>query len=215
MADTVPSKITERLLAFCRTVAPTRPRFIPSKPSTDAQPSACFDNTERKVERAGGSLVCGWAIWSLPGVYYEAEHHGVWQNRRGAFIDVSPQINGSRRILFLPDPEAAYDPLSYRSNILQAATNDPLATEFVELANRRNQIQDGYREGGARIALLTCQISANCLGYSCACSTSGTRCSADNPPTDSEWERPIKFRRQCCQAAPEGTASRATAQRET
>jgi hypothetical protein len=27
--------------------------------------------------------------------------------------------------------------------------------EFVELANRRNQIQDAYREGGTRIAVFT------------------------------------------------------------
>lgn len=155
MVDTVPSRITEPLLAFCRTIAPARPRFIPSKPSADAQPSACFDNTARKIDRAGGSLESGCAIWSLHGIYYEAEHHGVWRNRRGDLIDVSPQINGSRRILFLPDPDADYDPLKHRSNILQAATYDPLAIEFVELANRSNQIQDSYREGGNRIVTFT------------------------------------------------------------
>lgn len=155
MVDTVPRTINEPLLAFCHTIAPGRPRFIPSKPSTDAQPSACFDNTARKVERAGGSLACGWAIWSLLGLYFEAEHHGVWQNRRGDLVDVSPQINGARRILFLPDPDAPYDPLNHRSNILWPATDDPMAIEFVELANRRNQIQDAYREAGTRIAVFT------------------------------------------------------------
>ena len=104
MVDTVPRTINEPLLAFCDIIAPRRPKFIPSKPSADAQPSACFDNAARKVERAGGSLVSGWAIWTVPGIYLEAEHHGVWQNKRGDLIDVSPQMNAGRRLLFLPDP---------------------------------------------------------------------------------------------------------------
>jgi hypothetical protein len=155
MIDTVPSKITEPLLAFCRTISPHPPKFIPSRPSADAQASACFDNVGRKVSRAGGSIACGWAIWRLPGVYFEAEHHGVWRNRRGELVDVSPQINGARRILFLPDPEVQYDPLGYRSNVLQPASDDPLAVEFVQLANRRNAIQDAYREGGVRMAVFS------------------------------------------------------------
>ncbi len=153
--DTVPHRVTEQVLAFCRTIAPGRPTFISSKPSTDAQPSACFDNVARKVERAGGSVASGWVIWSVPGIYFEAEHHGVWRNRRGELIDVSPQPNSGRRILFLPDPGAPYDPLRHRSNILRPASDDPRAIELVELANRRNQIQDAYRQGGNRIARFT------------------------------------------------------------
>jgi hypothetical protein len=155
MANTVPPKITEPLLAFCRAIAPGRPQFIPSKPSADAQPSACFDNTLLKITRAGGSIAYGWAIWSRPGIYFEAEHHGVWRNRRGDLVDVSPQFNGARKILFLPDADARYDPLKHRSNVLRPASDNPLAVEFVALANRRNQIQDAYREGGNRIAMFT------------------------------------------------------------
>lgn len=155
MVDTVPEKISALLLDFCHTIASGRPRFIPSKPSADAETSACFDNVARKVERAGGSLASGWAIWSVRGIYFEAEHHGVWRNRRGELVDVSPQPNSGRRILFLPDPDAPYDPLKHRSNVLRPASDDPRAIEFVELANRRNEIQDAYREGGNRIALFT------------------------------------------------------------
>lgn len=155
MVDTVPYGITEALLAFCRNIAPSRPTFIPSKPSADAQVSACFDNVARKVERAGGSVESGWAVWSVPGIYFEAEHHGVWRNRRGELVDVSPQPNKARQILFLPDSEVPYDPLRYRSNILRPASDDPLAIELVDLVNRRNEIQDAYRVGGNRIALFT------------------------------------------------------------
>lgn len=155
MIDTVPQQLSAPLLDFCQSIARARPAFIPSKPSMDAQPSACFDNVARKVERAGGSVAWGWAIWSVPRIYFEAEHHGVWRNRRGELVDVSPQPNSARRILFLPDPDTPYDPLEHRSNILRPASDDPRAIEFVELATRRNQIQDAYREGGNRIALFT------------------------------------------------------------
>ena len=155
MLNTVPRAISAALEAFCLSIAPSRPLFIRSKPSATAEPSACFDNVFRKIERAGGSMVHGWAIWTVPGVCFEAEHHGAWRRRGGEVIDVSPQLNNARRILFLPDSEATYDPLIHRRNIIRAVEGYPLAAEFVELANRRNSIQDAYRIDANRVALFT------------------------------------------------------------
>lgn len=129
--------------------------FVASKPSAGAVQSFCFDNVAQKMERAGGTVAYGWAIWSFPDIYFEAEHHGVWRNRQGKLTDVSPQLNSARRILFLPDPQATYDPLSYRSNVLKAAGDNPLAVEFVRLANARNALLDKYREGGARLVAIS------------------------------------------------------------
>ena len=153
--NTVPKAISAEIKAFCLSIAPSRPQFIRSKPSATAEPSACFDNVARKIARAGGSMACGWAIWNVPGVCYEAEHHGAWRSPRGEIVDVSPQPNNARRIMFLPDEAAIYDPQAHRSNIIRPAEGNPLATEFVELANRRNAIQDAYRTGGNRVAFFT------------------------------------------------------------
>jgi hypothetical protein len=109
----------------------------------------------RKVARVGGSISSGWAIWTMPGVYIEAEHHGVWRRRTGDLVDVSPQSSLPKRILFLPDPAAVYDPLVHRDNVLVAASDDPAAVEFVALGNRRNAIHGAYRAGGNRLALFT------------------------------------------------------------
>lgn len=155
MPDTVPKAVTPGIRAFCRTLAEGEPVFVRCRPDGDAVASECFDNVARKVARAGGSVLSGWAIWTTPGVYHEAEHHGVWRRRTGELVDVSPQPNLPKRILFLPDPDAVYDPLVYRNNVLEAASDEPAAVEFVALGNRRNEIHGTYRAGGNRLALFT------------------------------------------------------------
>jgi hypothetical protein len=152
--NTVPKAITPALLAFCRQVSTARPIYVRSRPGSDAQPSACFDNVARKVERAGGDIAYGWAIWHVPGLYYEAEHHGVWRNRQRALLDVSPQLDQVPKILFLSDSDAVYDPAAFRPNRFKAANDSALALEFVELARARNDLLNRYRSEYT-IAMLT------------------------------------------------------------
>ncbi|MBF9151686.1 hypothetical protein [Novosphingobium jiangmenense] len=143
--NTVPKSITPELKSFCQSISSDRPVYIRSKRSSDAQASACFDNVARKISRAGGSIAYGWAIWQIPGLYFEAEHHGVWRNRRGDLLDVSPQLGDVAKILFLPDAAAVYDPSRFRSNVIAPASNSPVAIEFVAMAKARNAILDRYR----------------------------------------------------------------------
>jgi hypothetical protein len=112
MLDTVPKALSQELRAFCATLSGSRPVFVRRRPDGDAPPSACFDNVARKIGRAGMSSVHGWAIWTVPGFYREAEHHGVWRKRAGELVDVPPQPNAPKRVLFLPIDAAVYDALS-------------------------------------------------------------------------------------------------------
>ncbi|MDO7837410.1 hypothetical protein Q4610_20405 [Sphingobium sp. HBC34] len=145
--NTLPKSITPELLSFCQSISPERPVYVRSKRSSDAQMSACFDNVARKITRAGGTTAYGWAIWHIPGLYFEAEHHGVWRRRSGELIDVSPQLGDVSKILFLPDRTAVYDPSQFRSNVIAPVNDTPLATEFVAMAKARNAILDRYRTG--------------------------------------------------------------------
>ena len=62
-------------------------------------------------------------------------------------MDVSPQINQARRILFLPDPNQVFEP---KKNLFDVASDDPEVHKFVQLARERYDIYHEYRKTGAR-----------------------------------------------------------------
>lgn len=137
---TVPQKISTEIQSFCRTISSSDPVFVQSIPIQRAKQSHCFDNVERKIAKSGGSVCFGWAIWHQPSLYFEAEHHAVWRNKYGKLIDVSPQHGKSRRMLFLPDEEATYDPFSPRQNIVKPDGNSARAVEIAALGNQRHSL---------------------------------------------------------------------------
>lgn len=138
--DTVPRSLTPALLEFCASIAPAEPVFILSVPIRRAMTSFCFDNVAQKVREKGGSIGYGWAIWHMPGLYFEAEHHAVWRNKLDNLIDVSPQMGGRRRLLFLSDESAIYDAFALRPNIMAPDGNSERARQMVDLGNRRHAL---------------------------------------------------------------------------
>jgi hypothetical protein len=138
--DTVPRSLTRALLEFCASIAPAEPVFIPSVPIKRGMMSFCFDNVAQKVREKGGSIAYGWAIWHMPGLYFEAEHHAVWRNKLGNIIDVSPQMGGRKRLLFLSDESALYDPFAPRPNVIAPDGDSGRARQMVDLANRRHAL---------------------------------------------------------------------------
>ena len=163
--DTLPRGLSPGLLDFCRSISSERPRFVASRPRQDARPSECFINVARRIEGRGGTMECGWAIWHLPGAYFEAEHHGIWRKSNGELVDVSPQLNGYKKVLFLPDPDAPYEFGTFRPNIIRAASTDHRALDLVDLSLRRNQILNAYRPkdlGSARAVPISHADHAEC-----------------------------------------------------
>lgn len=114
--NTVPRALTPALMEFCASISAAAPVFVPSVPIKRGVTSFCFENVAQKVREKGGSTAYGWAIWHMPGLYFEAEHHAVWRNKLGNLIDVSPQMGGRKRLLFLSDESAIYDPYAVRPN---------------------------------------------------------------------------------------------------
>lgn len=147
--NTVPCSLTPALLEFCASIAPAEPVFISSVPIKRATTSFCFDNVAQKVREKGGSMAYGWAIWHMPGLYFEAEHHAVWRNKLGNLIDVSPQMGGRRRLLFLLDESAVYDPFALRPNIMAPDGDTERARQMVALGNRRHALLIRCRVAGS------------------------------------------------------------------
>jgi hypothetical protein len=104
-----PPVITPQIEAFCQSVKPGgEPHYLQIEPTRNATPLECYYNVLREIDAGGGELVFGWAIFEWPGVYLEAEHHGVLK-RGGRLIDITPRIFPAERILFIPDPGSAFD----------------------------------------------------------------------------------------------------------
>jgi hypothetical protein len=112
------------------------------KPDVECAPGDCFENVRRKVEREGGRIQYGWALWEWPKVFIEAEHHAVYESVTGpAWVDITPCAEGCRRRFFLPDDEAPYafqDEGLRRDNIRIALSDDPNIDEFFKAAKRRS-----------------------------------------------------------------------------
>jgi len=146
--NTVPRSLTPALLEFCALIAPAGPVFIPSVPIKRGVTSFCFENVAQRVREKGGSIAYGWAIWHMPNIYFEAEHHAVWCNALGNLIDVSPQMGGRKSLLFLSDDSAVYDPFALRPNIMAPDGESPRARRMVTLGNQRHALMVRCRVPG-------------------------------------------------------------------
>jgi hypothetical protein len=154
LATDTPETIDAAVLAFCATVAPGVPDYVDVVPGDAARVAYCFDNAAAAVARGGGEVAYGWAIWRWPGRYFEAEHHGIWRRPDGALIDVTPMLYGQTRTLFLPDPDAVFDPSRYRPNVLGAEAGNAVAEDYVAVARERAAILNAYGEPGVAHAIM-------------------------------------------------------------
>lgn len=63
----------------------------------------CHANVLHRVREAGGERVFGWLLWEQRGVIAEGEFHSVWRAPSGELVDITPRVDGERRVAFLPD----------------------------------------------------------------------------------------------------------------
>lgn len=140
-----PPIIDDQVRGFCSTLSAEEPIYIPVKPAWSAIQSHCFDNVREGIRKSGGSIVYGWAIWLWPGVYLEAEHHGIWKSAGGKLVDITPTIGLTEHVLFAPGAKAVYDPAAFRSNLFRAIEGNPLAAQLTAVPTELTSIRDSYR----------------------------------------------------------------------
>jgi hypothetical protein len=152
-----PKAINRSVKQFCSVISAETPVYVPVEPAPEAIASYCFDNVEAWSRKHGGRTVYGWAIWHWPGVYFEAEHHGIWESPQRELVDVTLGAPGAKQILFLPDRSAVFDTSAFRSNVRRAAEDNSLAVEFVSTAEAWSSVVDSYRRPGVTISQFTVQ----------------------------------------------------------
>lgn len=148
-----PRIVTEDIKNFCLGIQHgADPIYINITPEPDCQPGNCFFSVKTKVERFGGRIQFGWAIWEWPQVYVEAEHHGVYEPESGPpWIDITPSGDPQiRRRLFLPDDGSVYnfDNRMRKDNIRHALADDPMIRDLFRAGEHMTEINNRIPELG-------------------------------------------------------------------
>ena len=101
---------TAELGAACVEKFGAAPTLVPVQPARSSEPLRCFWNAAAHAAEHGGAAVFGWAIFEWPHLFWEAQHHAVWQNPAGQLIDITPSAApGSAKTLFVEDAAACFD----------------------------------------------------------------------------------------------------------
>jgi SEC-C motif len=146
-----PVAISTEILALAREISPGhQPRFVPIAPDQTAKVSECFFNVQSKIDREGGDIVYGWAIWERPRVFLEAEHHAVWA-KGSEWVDLTPNDPWIQSVLFLPDPTRIFDPVSYKRtiNVKRPLTPAPAIRDWINAAHELSLYM--YSESGGPV----------------------------------------------------------------
>ncbi|MCP1540155.1 SEC-C metal-binding domain-containing protein [Methylorubrum extorquens] len=149
IGTTTPPAVTAAIRSLARDLSPNfEPGFVPVRPAPSSQVSECFPNVVAKVAQSGGRILYGWAIWMWPRVFIEAEHHAVWDDGTD-LVDITPHIHGEKRILFLPDPERAYDfeGQSRLLNVKRSLGEVPAAQRWIDASDQLQRFLVAHTAG--------------------------------------------------------------------
>ena len=101
---TTPQQLDNNIIEFCRTINPgAKPIFMKVSPEDWCRQSCCDLNVKKMIELNGGKMVCGYKFWYIKDIYMEAERHAVWSDTDGILRDITFNLDGEFKILFLPD----------------------------------------------------------------------------------------------------------------
>lgn len=95
---------------FCHSIRIAEPAPVAIAPIKEAESLRCFWNVHEQVERHGGKIVFGWAIFEFSGAYFEAQHHAVWRSPEENLVDITPPAYPDlTETMFAEDPSADVD----------------------------------------------------------------------------------------------------------
>ncbi len=120
-----------RLLDFMR--VEFEPEIVEVRVEATAKLASCFYNVQDKINRDGGTIYYGWAVWEHTH-FIEAEHHAVWEDSNGNLVDVTPQKIRANSILFIPDNGNVFDGQMGKPNVRLNITTNKLVDDFITYA---------------------------------------------------------------------------------
>lgn len=147
----VPKIIDRDIQKFCKKINyKSKPIYINVNPVKNAIINECFINVNNFIKENDGDIVYGWTIWLHPHCLLEAEFHGIYKDKIGNLVDITPHKNNLTQILFLEDSSLKYEGYSI-NNIRKNLSNSKLIDECIvawnEIYNIQNTGENKYKHG--------------------------------------------------------------------
>ena len=93
----------------------------------------CVLNCMIQKKNHGGELIFGWILWQNNTTRFcEAEFHCVWKDNTGRLRDITPRVDGEKRICFIPDP--------HRDARLDTMVQPPIVHSFINVRMTGNDL---------------------------------------------------------------------------
>lgn len=131
---TTPATLHDEVLAYAGTLGCGVAEYVEVVPAEGAIEDQPFYNT---IMAGDSAPVFGWLIWELTGFWLEAARHAV-VDRDGTLVDITPPIDNETRIVFVRDPDWAFDflnPKPPRRAPRHLLTDDADVRKWAALAN--------------------------------------------------------------------------------
>lgn len=138
---TTPPTIDQDVSSFCVYLRSSQlPIYIPVQPYSWSRVNCCDLNVRKAVNESGGVPVFGFRIWSIPKLYIEADLHCIWQKSDGMLVDITPNIDGENRTLFLPEPKLKTVRLRFKGDKPRLALHPSLQAAVAMMTEREKRI---------------------------------------------------------------------------
>jgi SEC-C motif-containing protein len=131
---------------------------IPVLANYDAKERDCYANVRASVERDGGRMQHGWAVWQHAHLFIEAERHAVHAPGEGMqWLDRTPHTlpdgNQCATILFIANDDAMYDfdaPI-LRDNVRVPLVDDSRVSRALKMFSESTDVMNSVP--GVNVAL--------------------------------------------------------------
>lgn len=100
-AGSVPNTFTREITEFAAQHG-NNLQYVPVCPQPFTRHNQCYANCDLARQLLGGNMVLGYSIWNTKDLFLSSEHHCVWRPPSGILLDVTPDLSGGNRILFVP-----------------------------------------------------------------------------------------------------------------
>lgn len=156
---TTPSRISRQIEQFTHELTgATDLHFVPVRPFSFSKERGCYGNCYRGRQILGGQMVLGYLIWNTHDLFLTAEHHCVLRMSDGRLVDPTPQIAGTRTILFARREFIADILISGMTGAFKVLVDHPYIHEAVRVldqaSDRLQQCENEALRAGRSMSIL-------------------------------------------------------------